>query len=64
MLPDLSASVARMDRDDLAVLADILPGALWRTPVGTERHTWADTLMGQVIAAQEVHERVRAPSAD
>ncbi|MFB6651734.1 hypothetical protein ACFCZ4_05740 [Streptomyces microflavus] len=57
MLPDLSASIARMDRDDLSDLADILPGALWRAPAGTERRDWADTLMGQVIAAQEAHER-------
>ncbi len=57
MLPDLSVSIARMDRDDLAVLADILPGAFWRAPAGTERRDWADTLMGQVIAAQEARER-------
>lgn len=54
MLPDLSVSIARMDRDDLA---DTLPDALWRAPAGTERRDWADTLMGQVIAAQEAHER-------
>ncbi|MER7906929.1 hypothetical protein ABTX84_27185 [Streptomyces sp. NPDC095614] len=52
-----------MDRDDLAILADILPGTLWRAPAGTERHAWADTLMRQVIAAQEAHEGVRTPSA-
>ncbi|MFF8444768.1 hypothetical protein ACF07U_28340 [Streptomyces californicus] len=54
---DLSASIARMDQDDLSALADILPGALWRAPAGTERHAWADSLMAQVIAAQEANER-------
>lgn len=57
MTLDLSASVARMDHDDLAALADILPGVLWRAPVGSERHTWADTLMRRVIDAQEARER-------
>lgn len=56
-LPDLSTSIAHMDCDDLAVLADILPGMKWQAPEGSERRTWADTLMGQVVAAQEARER-------
>lgn len=54
----------RMDQEDLSALADILPGVLWRTPPGSEPHTWADALMGRVIDAQEAHERGSAASAE
>lgn len=57
MTLDLSAAVARMDRDDLATLADILPSVKWQAPEGSERHTWADSLMRRVIDAQEARER-------
>jgi hypothetical protein len=53
----LSASIARMDHDDLAVLADIVPSMKWQAPEGSERHSWADTLMREVIHAQEARER-------
>ncbi|MGX1026582.1 hypothetical protein [Streptomyces sp. SAI-097] len=49
----LSASVARMDHDDLAALADILPSMKWQAPEGSGRRTWADTLM----RPQEARER-------
>ncbi|MGW4551142.1 hypothetical protein ACWEN4_33070 [Streptomyces violaceorubidus] len=57
MTLDLCASVGRMDHDDLAALADILPSMKWQAPQGSERRTWADALMRRVIDAQEAHER-------
>jgi hypothetical protein len=57
MALDLSTSIAKMDQDDLAALADILPSMKWQAREGSERRVWADTLMGQVVAAQEARER-------
>ncbi|MFE2558886.1 hypothetical protein ACFXGT_23250 [Streptomyces sp. NPDC059352] len=57
-LPDLSASIARMDQDDLAILADVLPSMKWQAPEGSEQRTWADALMDRVIDAQEAHEDI------
>lgn len=57
MALDLSASIAKMDQDDLAALADILPSMKWQAPEGSKRRTWADTLMRRVIDAQEARER-------
>ncbi len=57
MALDLSASIAKMDQDDLAALADLLPSMKWQAPEGSERRTWADALMRRVIDAQEGRER-------
>ncbi|MGV2919916.1 hypothetical protein [Streptomyces alfalfae] len=46
-----------MDRDDLAALADVLPSMKRQAPEGSERRTWADTLMRCVIDAREARER-------
>ncbi|WOX21052.1 hypothetical protein [Streptomyces solicathayae] len=56
-LPDLSASIARMDQDDLAALADVLPSMKWQSPEGSEQRMWADTTLDQIIDAQEARER-------
>ncbi|GGZ22890.1 hypothetical protein GCM10010327_62230 [Streptomyces nitrosporeus] len=41
----MTLDLSRLDQEDLSTLTDILPGMLWRTPPGSERHAWADTLM-------------------
>ena len=58
-LPDLSAPIARMDQDDLATLADVLPSMKWQAPEGSEQRTWAENLMRLVIVAQEVREDIQ-----
>ncbi|MEU8884574.1 hypothetical protein [Streptomyces hydrogenans] len=57
MALDLSASIAKMDQDDLAALADLLPSMKWQAPEGSERRYWADTLLKRVIDAQEAREQ-------
>ncbi|MFD8228321.1 hypothetical protein ACFV16_29695 [Streptomyces massasporeus] len=57
MALDLSVSIAKMDQDDLAALADILPSMKWQAREGSKRRTWADALMRRVIDAQEARER-------
>ncbi|MFJ7112656.1 hypothetical protein ACIQW4_05620 [Streptomyces albogriseolus] len=51
MTPDLSDTIARLDVDDLAVLADVLPGLKWG---GSDT---AAALLALVVEAQEAHEQ-------
>ncbi|MEW2633554.1 hypothetical protein AB0903_18320 [Streptomyces sp. NPDC048389] len=39
MTLDLSASIARMDYDDLAAMPGILPSLKWQAP-GSDTYTW------------------------
>ncbi|MFI2375628.1 hypothetical protein ACH5AO_11240 [Streptomyces sp. NPDC018964] len=50
MTPDLSDTIARLDADDLSVLADVLPGLKWG---GSDT---AAALLTLVVEAQEARE--------
>ncbi|MEU7551600.1 hypothetical protein AB0B01_04420 [Streptomyces sp. NPDC044571] len=53
----VAQSIARMDRDDLANLADVLPALKWDIPEGGDTRAQTEILLSQVVEAQEAYER-------
>lgn len=53
----VSQAIARMDHDDLANLADVLPALRWDPPEGDDNRARAEVLLGRVVEAQEAYER-------